>query len=75
MKDFERYINDLKTLVSFKSEKGEKERNAPFGKECRRALDFIKTLAESFGFTTVDYDGYAVEVIFGQGEEIGRAHV
>ena len=71
MDNIKNYLNDLKTLISFKSVKSAKEPAAPFGKECRYAIDFIKSLAEKFGFTTIDYDGYCLEVDFGEGEEIG----
>ena len=80
MKYFNQYIDDLKTLISFKSTLGAPEDNAPFGAENKKALDFFLSRAKDFGFKTINYDGYAGEVIFGKGEEIGvieigRAHV
>ena len=71
MKYFNQYIDDLKTLISFKSTLGAPEDNAPFGAENKKALDFFLSRAKDFGFKTINYDGYAGEVIFGEGEEIG----
>ncbi len=71
MKNFPAFINDLKTLVSFKSVKVKGENGTPFGEENKKALHFFLSLAESFGFQTKNYSDYAGEVIFGKGEEIG----
>lgn len=71
MKNFNEYINDLKTLISFKSTLSTADKNAPFGIETRKTLDHFLSIANSFGFDTVDYDGYAGEVVFGCGQEIG----
>ena len=71
MKYFLEYLTDLKTLISFKTTLGESEKFAPFGIENKKALDFFLSRAKSFGFTVVNYDGYAGEVTFGDGEEVG----
>ena len=71
MKNFERFIIDLKTLISYKSVNGEKTEGAPFGKEVRGALDCFLTIAKNMGFSVKNYDGYAGEITFGGGEEIG----
>lgn len=72
MKDFPSYLENLKTLISFKSVLGTPQQNAPFGRAIKDTLDFFLSLAKSFGFDVIDYDGYAGEVIFGTGEqEIG----
>ncbi len=71
MKDFDLFLNDLKTLISYKTVLSLPEKNAPFGKQNKLALDFFLEKAKSFGFKTVNYDGYIGEVIFGEGEEIG----
>ncbi|MDE7453761.1 MAG: Sapep family Mn(2+)-dependent dipeptidase, partial [Clostridia bacterium] len=41
----------------------------PFGKEVNDCLEYFLNLAASYGFETKNYDGYAGEVIFGEGEE------
>lgn len=58
-------------LLSIESVKGEASSGAPFGKEVRKALDYTLSLAESFGFKTINYDGYVGEVIFGEGKPFG----
>ena len=71
MKEFENYLKDLKTLVSFNSVKGEKTLDAPFGEQNKKALEFFLQRAKDFGFETINYDNYIGEIIFGEGEEIG----
>lgn len=62
-------IEDISGIIKFDSSQKPAEENAPFGAGARGALDYFLSLAKSFGFKTHDYDGYAGEVIFGEGEE------
>ena len=39
--------------------------------ENKKALHYFLNLAKNFGFETKNYDDYAGEIIFGEGEEIG----
>ncbi len=71
MKNYNEYLKDLKTLISFNSIKTERTENAPFGEENRKALEFFLNKAKEFGFETINYDNYIGEIIFGEGEEIG----
>ena len=71
MKDLKQFYEDLNTLLSFKSVKGEKSPDAPFGKEVAAALRFFLDKAEKFGFQTINYDNYGGEIVFGEGREIG----
>lgn len=71
MLNLESYKKDLSTLVAFNSEQGAPQNNAPFGIECKNALDAFIAIAKRMGFETVNYDGYAAEVNYGEGEEIG----
>ncbi len=71
MEQFDQYITALKELISYKSVLGEPSGDAPFGKQVKNALNYFLDLANTMGFETVNYDNYAGEVIFGQGEEIG----
>ena len=71
MKDYNLFLNALEKLISFKSVLDVPSDNAPFGEENKKALDYFLGLAKSFGFSTVNYDGFAGEVSFGEGDEIG----
>ena len=71
MKNYEAFLNDLKDLIAVKSVLGTPETNAPFGKGPKKALDLFLSIAKRMGFSTKEYDGYAGEVTFGEGMEIG----
>ncbi len=71
MQNFAEFKKDLAALISFNSVKGERESGAPFGKETAGALGAFIKIAEKMGFKTINYDGYAAEVSYGDGEEIG----
>ncbi len=62
-------IKRISEIITFNSERGVPEERAPFGMGARQALDYFLSLGKSFGFETNDYDGYAGEVIYGEGEE------
>lgn len=59
----------ISAIVKINSEQTAATDGAPFGVGARKALDWFLNLAQSFGFETVNYDGYAGEVLFGEGEE------
>ena len=69
--NYQNFFQDLKKLISFKSVQSSPSPNAPFGEENKKALEFFLSLAESFGFQTVNYDNYGGEIVVGDGEEIG----
>lgn len=71
MQNFSSFISDLETLISYKSYLSSPAKDAPFGLETKKALDYFLSIADRFGFETINYDGYAGEVTFGEGEEIG----
>lgn len=62
-------IESISEILKFDSSLRPADKNAPFGIGARLSLDYFLNLAKSFGFETHDYDGYAGEVIFGEGEE------
>lgn len=65
------FLVDLKKLISFRTVACSPSLGAPFGKQCALALDFFLKTAETMGFETINYDGFAGEVFFGNGEEVG----
>lgn len=55
----EEIVQAAQGLLRIPSVKGEPMDNAPFGLECRRALDFALNLTRPYGLTTKNVDGYA----------------
>lgn len=66
---FDQTVKTISESVRFASVQGKAEEGAPFGKEARACLDHFLAVAEEMGFQTINYDGYAGEVTFGDGEE------
>ena len=66
---FDEIVKSLSEIIKFDSSQTPAADGAPFGSGARQALDYFLSLAASFGFEVKDYDGYAGEVIFGEGEE------
>lgn len=66
---FEDIVKNLSQLIKFDSSQAEPCVGAPFGKGAKKALDFFLKLADFMGFKTKNYDGYAGEIIFGEGKE------
>lgn len=71
MKNFKEFTKDLAELVKIPSVEGVAEENAPFGTAVKDALNWFLKKATSFGFDTINYDNYAGEIIYGDGQEIG----
>lgn len=69
MENFNEILQDISEIIKINSEQSAPEAGAPFGKGNRAALDYFLSLAQKFSFETHDIDGYAGEVIFGEGEE------
>ncbi len=65
----EEIIRHISEIIKFNSSQAPAEDGAPFGKGARQALDYFLDLADRMGFETANYDGYAGEVVFGEGEE------
>ena len=66
---FEQTVKSISKIITFNSEKSAPLEGMPFGKGTADCLDYFLSLARSFGFETVNYDNYAGEVIFGEGED------
>lgn len=69
MENFEEIAREISQIIKINSEEGTPAEGAPFGIGARQALDYFLSLAAKMGFETHDIDGYAGEVIFGEGEE------
>ncbi len=64
-------IQTLCKLIPFQSISTETNDSAiPFGKECKKALDYILNLAKKLGFQTKNLDGYCGYIEFGEGKEM-----
>jgi succinyl-diaminopimelate desuccinylase len=64
-------LEELKNVIAFKSvSERENVEGAPFGEECKRALDYVLELGNRLGFRTKNLDGYAGYIEFGEGDEM-----
>lgn len=66
---FEEALSSISEIIKFNSEQTPPEKDMPFGRGTADCLHYFLSLAASFGFETVNYDNYAGEVIFGEGED------
>lgn len=67
----EEIIQEIKNVVAFKSVSEESEiEGAPFGEECKKALDYMLNLGAKLGFRTKNLNGYCGYIEFGEGEEM-----
>lgn len=69
-KNKEAMLNTLVELLKIKSLKAEPEKNAPYGKGIRQALDYMLDKAKEMGFEVIDMDGHAGCIDYGTGEEM-----
>ncbi len=67
-KYFDQIVKETVKLVQFDSSLKEAEENCPFGRETAECLEYFLRLAEEMDFETHNYDNYAGEVVFGEGE-------
>ncbi len=65
----EQTIESICESIRFPSVQAPSQKDAPFGEDTKKCLDHFLTLANTLGFETKNYDGYAGEVVFGEGEE------
>ncbi len=66
-------IAALREQLRIPSKEGPPSEGAPFGAECRRALDHALAVAQSGGLRTRDLGGYAGHAEFGDGKELVMA--
>ncbi|RJX23579.1 MAG: dipeptidase PepV, partial [Acholeplasma sp.] len=65
-------ILDLQNLIKINSEMttfDPKRKGAPFGEGTKEALDFMLSLGERDGFSTINLDGYAGHIEYGNQKE------
>ncbi|MBQ8406317.1 MAG: M20/M25/M40 family metallo-hydrolase, partial [Clostridia bacterium] len=68
---FDETVKRISEILQFDSSLKERTPEYPFGKETADCLQYFLDLASSLGFETKNYDNYAGEVIFGDGEPFG----
>lgn len=66
---FDEALRIISEIIKFNSSQKEPEEGKPFGKGAADCLEYFLSLASSFGFETINYDNYAGEVVFGEGED------
>ncbi|GIV18544.1 MAG: dipeptidase PepV [Armatimonadota bacterium] len=66
----EEMVTDLRTLLQCESVKSHPLPLAPFGLGVRCAFDRVLEFGERYGFRTKDYDGYALHLEMGEGDEM-----
>ncbi len=61
-------IDTLMGVVAIPSIQGEAEPDAPFGKESKRALEFMLEKGKALGFKSVNIDNYCGYIEYGEGD-------
>lgn len=68
MEQLDKVIKSISESISYDSSRQPAQPGMPFGKGAYDCLCHFLSLAEEMGFSVKNYDGYAGEVLFGQGE-------
>jgi succinyl-diaminopimelate desuccinylase len=63
-------LADYRAMLQIPSLESEAEENAPYGRECRRALDLALELSQKYGFATTDLEGHLGYADFGAGDPL-----
>lgn len=68
----ENIVKDIASLVEIPSVRDEStvDINQPFGVEIRNAFDKLIQIAKDKNFVVKDFDGYAIHIEYGEGEEV-----
>ncbi len=72
-KDRKNIVNTVCDLIKFKSISQETDLeslDAPFGEECKKALEYTLKLGKKLGFKTKNIDGYCGYIEFGEGSDM-----
>ncbi len=62
-------LSSIREMISYDSSLSSPEEGMPFGKGAADCLQAFLALARKMGFAANNYDNYAGEVLFGEGEE------
>ncbi|MCH5350590.1 MAG: Sapep family Mn(2+)-dependent dipeptidase [Clostridiales bacterium] len=62
-------LDDLAEIVAIPSVYSAPEDGAPYGKDCRRAIEWFVSKARSYGLPAVNVDNYAAYAEIGEGKE------
>ncbi len=68
-KYFDDTVRAIREIVRFDSSQSAPQKGMPFGKGAADCLAYFLDLADKMGFETYNYDNYAGEVLFGEGED------
>lgn len=63
-------IKEITSLIKIKSVLGDKKQNMPFGEGPYNGIKHLECLANKLGFKTTNYDNYALEIEFGDQQEV-----
>lgn len=63
-------LKEISKIIKFKSYKVKGTKDAPFGEETKKALEYALELGKNYGFKTKNVDNYAGHVEFGTGNKI-----
>ncbi len=66
---FEQTVESVRAMLRFDSSYRQEE-GYPFGEQTAKCLRAFLALADSFGFSTKNYDDYVGEITFGEGEPL-----
>lgn len=65
------FLNDLRELVKIVTVRKSAEEGMPFGKGIYDGFMYLKKIAQREGLTCRYYDGYALDISYGEGEVFG----
>lgn len=68
-KYFQECLKSISDIIQYDSSQAPALPGMPFGKGAADSLAYFLNLAKSMGFAVQNYDNYAGEVLFGEGEE------
>lgn len=66
----DRFISDLKRLVDIDSVRSLPLENMPFGEKCSKVLEEASAIVSEHGFSSVNFDNYALEIQCGNSPEL-----
>ena len=58
------FLEDLSGLIAIESVRDTETQDAPYGKECARALEYMISLSQKYGFETHNFENHAATCIY-----------